>query len=114
MFSLRLWLSACRYWTLVVPMVDATVNPARSSMLFRSLDLRVIILLSATKVVIEKPCVLARSAVLVVTPHSRSSDPLATRARRVAEATGTSLTSRSGRSSFCRTASTTLKHRSIE
>ena len=87
--SWRVWLAALMNWMLVVDSVEATTLPRRSSSDWTSLSLRASNRLPATKVVTENATLRARSAVLVVMPHSRSMVPLASIGSRVADDTAT-------------------------
>src|SRR5215831_10692233 len=73
---------------LVVPEVDATVLPLRSSTVFRFADFFDTKRFAVTKWVMVNETCFCRSRLLVVEPHSRSTVPLAISGIRVAEVTG--------------------------
>src|SRR5881397_2444380 len=98
---------------LVVPEVDTTVLPLRSSSFLRFDAFLLTKRFAVTKCVIVKATCFWRSRLLVVEPHSRSTVPLAIRGMRVAEVTGFSFTWRFGILSSALTASTILPHRYI-
>src|SRR6516164_5320270 len=79
---------------LVVPEVDTTVLPLRSSTVLRFADFFDTKRFAVTKCVMVNETCFWRSRLLVVEPHSRSTVPLAINGMRVAEVTGLSLVSR--------------------
>ena len=72
------------------------------------------ILMPATNVVYANATCFCRSRVLVVEPHSRSILPSSSAGMRLADVTGTNLTSSRGSFSSALTASATRRHRSTE
>src|SRR3979411_2948669 len=93
---------------LVVPEVEATDLPFRSSIELSLLDFFETQRVAGRKWVLVKETCFGRSALLVVDPHSRSMVPLASNGMRVDDVTGlNSVASLSSLSSFF-TASTIL------
>ena len=91
---------------LVVPAVDTTVLPLRSSSVFRFAAFFDTQRLAVTKCVMVNDTCFWRSRLLVVEPHSRSMVPFAISGMRFAEVTGLSLTSSLASLSSAFTAST--------
>ena len=98
---------------LVVPEVDTTVLPLRSSTVCRLADFFDTNRLAVTKWVMVKETCFCRSRLLVVEPHSRSMVPFAISGMRVAEVTGLSLVSSLASLSSLFTRSTILAQRSM-
>src|SRR3981081_4103493 len=90
---LRAALASVSCLMLVVPDVETTDLPLRSSIEFILLDFFETKRLAVRKWVFVNQTCFWRSALLVVEPHSRSTVPFALRGMRVAEVTGLSLTS---------------------
>src|SRR5258708_32187596 len=85
---LRAALASVSCLMLVVPDVDTTGLPLRSSIELRLLDFFETKRVAVRKCVLVKATCFRRSALLVVDPHSRSIVPLANSGIRVDEVTG--------------------------
>src|ERR1700761_550098 len=90
---LRAALASLSCLILVVPEVETTDLPLRSSIELILLDFFETKRLAVRKWVLVKATCFWRSALLVVDPHSRSMVPLASRGIRVDDVTGLSLIS---------------------
>src|ERR1700688_1321528 len=90
---LRAALASVSCLMLVVPDVETTDLPLRSSMELILLDFFETNRLAVRKWVLVKEICFWRSALLVVEPHSRSMVPLASKGMRGDDVTGLSLTS---------------------
>ncbi len=97
---------------LVVPEVETTVRPFRSSVLVRPLSFLATNRVAVRKWVLVKAACFCRSGLLVVEPHSRSIVPLAISGMRVAEVTGLNFTSSLSSFRCVFTASATLRQMS--
>src|SRR5258707_15147150 len=105
---LRAALASVSCLMLVVPEVETTGLPLRSSIELILLDFLETKRLAVRKWVLVKAICFWRSALLVVDPHSRSTGPLAGSGIRVDDVTGLSLTSGLSGLSSAFTASTIL------
>ena len=85
--SLRSLFASFSCLMLVVPEVETTVLPLRSSILSILLAFLVTYRLAVTKWELVKPTCFWRSTLLVVEPHSRSTVPFAISGMRLAEVT---------------------------
>src|SRR2546429_157229 len=110
---LRAALASVSCLMLVVPEVETTGLPLRSSIELILLDFFETKRLAVRKWVLVKEICFWRSALLVVEPHSRSMVPLASNGMRVDDVTGLSLTSSLSSLSSFFTASTILKQMSM-
>src|ERR1700704_5625677 len=110
---LRAALASVSCLMLVVPEVETTDLPLRSSIELILLDFWETKRLAVRKWVLVKETCFWRSALLVVEPHSRSTVPLAISGIRLAEVTSWYLTSSFGIFRSALTASTIFAHRSI-
>src|ERR1700684_611933 len=105
---LRAALASVSCLILVVPDVETTDLPLRSSIELILLDFLETKRLAVRKWVLVKAICFWRSGLLVVEPHSRSMGPLASNGMRVDDDTGLSLTSSLSSLSSFFTASTIL------
>src|SRR3979411_2651466 len=105
---LRAALASVSCLMLVVPDVETTDLPLRSSIEFILLDFFETKRLAVRKRVLVNQTCFWRSALLVVEPHSRATVPLAISGMRVGEGQGLSLTSSLSSLSSFFTASTIL------
>src|SRR5437660_716935 len=110
---LRAALASVSCLMLVVPEVETTDLPLRSSIELRLLDFLETKRVAVRKWVLVKATCFRRSGLLVVDPHSRSMVPLASNGIRVDDVTGLNSTERLSSLSSFFTASTILEQISI-